>query len=381
MDQKTMHTRYITCFRLNSGFRSLLISSLLAVVLSCQGIFSDEIKNPGFVMNEHEPVPEFWALEGYEELVLKEEFEKGRYKPLLTGGDSAVVLFQKITLPDSGSYFVIGKFRADIDTGSFFVEAKGASVHKRIEYTRSKEVCKRTLFSIHINDSENVTLRIGLGARTLGSAYPDTLFVYKEKYFEKEAPNLDEMKSEIASIIGVSSFDAGTFDQNVETIGASVNASLLRNPNQKGQAIASLYASDLFKSEQTSYLHRYMTVDKSRNAYCQKSSLSLDEILKLYKIPVRQIHWQVNCSGIHQFTEYWNPYDKRWKLIDLYYGIRYVDEKGNYLGFEEVEKLVRENKFSLDNVIKREMGRLYFKEDEIMDGWQNTDLAVRIIRK
>ena len=358
-----------------------MISSLLAALFSCQVTFENEIKNPGFVMNENELFPKAWVLEGKLASIKKEGFEHNGYKPVLTGGKSPVVLFQEITLPDSGSYFVIGKFRAEIEKGTFFIEAKGASVDKRIDFTSSKEVCKRTLFSVHATGPENIKLRIGLTANTVGMAFPDTLFVYKEQYFENVAPNLDKMKREIAAITGVSSFDAGTFDQNVEIIATSINASLLNNSGQEGQAIASLYASDLFKSEQTSYLHTYMVDEKDRNAYCQKSSLSLDEILKLYKIPVRQIHWQKNCSGIHQFTEYWNPYDKQWKLIDLYYGIRYVDDEGNYLGFEEVEKLVRENKFSMENVVKRDLGRLYFKEKEILDGWQNKGLAVRIIRK
>ena len=358
-----------------------MISSLLATILSCQGPFGDEIKNPGFVMDENETLPNAWVLEGKVASVKKSVFEKNSYKPVLTGGKSPVVLSQEITLPDSGSYFVIGKFRAEIEKGTFFIQAKGESVDKRIEFTISKEICKRTLFSVHTTGPEIIKLSIGLVANTLGLVFPDTLFVYKEQYFRNVALNLDKMKSEIAAITGVSSFDAGTFDQNVETIATSINTSLLNNSGQEGQAIASLYASDLFKSEQTSYLHTYMVDENDRNAYCQKSSLSLDEILKLYKIPVRQIHWQKNCSGIHQFTEYWNPYDKQWKLIDLYYGIRYVDNELNYLGFEEVEKLVRENNFSMGNVIKRDMSRLYFDEKEIMDGWQYTDLAVRIMRK
>ncbi len=368
-----------------------MISSLLATLLACEEILSEEVLseevlsgevlNPGFVMDENETLPNAWVLEGKVASVKKEVFEKSSYKPVLKGGKSPVVLSQEITLPDSGSYFVIGKFRAEIEKGTFFIEAKGASVDKRIEFTSSKEVCKRTLFSVHTTEPENIKLSIGLNASTVGMVYPDTLYFCKEQYFENVAPNLAKMKSEIAAITGVFSFDAGTFDQNVETIGASINTSLLNNSGQEKQAIASLYASDLFNSEQTSYLHTYMVNDKDRNAYCQKGSLSLDEILKLYKILVRQIHWQVNCSGIHQFTEYYNPYDKQWKLIDLYYGIRYVDDEGNYLGFEELEKLVRENKFSMGNVIKRDMGRLFFKEKEILDGWQNTGLAVRIIRK
>ena len=100
-------------------------------------------------MSENEPVPQSWVLEGNMSSIKKEGFEHNSYKPVLTGGKSPVVLLQEITLPDSGSYFVIGKFRAEIEKGTFFIEAKGASVDKRIDFTSSKEVCKRTLFSVH----------------------------------------------------------------------------------------------------------------------------------------------------------------------------------------------------------------------------------------
>lgn len=361
-----------------------MISSLFVISFSfqgCQGIFGDEIKNPGFVINESETIPEFWALEGDQTSVTRIEFGDNRYKPVLIGGKAPVVLSQEITLPDSGSYFVIGKFRAEIENGAFFIEVKGISVEKRIEFTRNKEVCKRTLFSIHTTELENIRLSIGLIANTKGTAFLDTLFIYREKYFKNVAHNLEKMKIEIAGITGINTFNAVTFDRNVETIGKSINTSFLEKSGEEGQTIASVYSSDLFDSEQTSYLNAYVVDDKVRNSYCQKTSLSLDEILKLYKIPVRQIHWEENCSGVHQFTEYWNPYDQQWKLIDVYYGIRYVGNNGKYLGFEDVEKLVRENNFSMGNVEKKDIGRLYFKEDEILDGWENMDLAVRIIRK
>jgi len=133
--------------------------------------------------------------------------------------------------------------------------------------------------------------------------------------------------------------------------------------------------------DNTSYLHSYASDENVENAYCQKSSLSLDEILKLFKIPVRQIYWEKNCLGFHQFTEYWNPFDKKWKLIDIYYGIRYINESGEYLGFEEVERLAGENRLGPKNILQREIGRLYFDEKEILEGWREADLDIRIIRK
>ncbi|MCH8319280.1 MAG: hypothetical protein IIA88_12450, partial [Bacteroidetes bacterium] len=81
-----MHTRYINCLPLNSGFRRLLISSMLVTLLSCEVILENEIKNPGFVMSENEPIPKSWVLEGNEASVKKEGFEHNGYKPVLTGG-------------------------------------------------------------------------------------------------------------------------------------------------------------------------------------------------------------------------------------------------------------------------------------------------------
>jgi len=225
-----------------------------------------------------------------------------------------------------------------------------------------------------------VELTIGLKENSSGTLYPDTLFIYEEKYFES-SKNVDEIKKRIYEITGIDKFDGPIFDDQVEKVGSAINSSFLNKSDPQAIEIASIFSSKIFDRNKTSYLHTFVSDKNVRDAYCQKSSLSLDEILKLYKIPVRQIHWQENCSGFHQFTEYWNPFDEKWKLIDVYYGIRYVNNSGDYLGFEEVEVLLRENKFGANNILKKDIGRLYFDEKEILEGWDKADIAIRIIRK
>ena len=52
-----------------------MTGSLLATLFSCQVTFENEIKNPGFVMSENEPVPQSWVLEGNMSSVKKEGVE------------------------------------------------------------------------------------------------------------------------------------------------------------------------------------------------------------------------------------------------------------------------------------------------------------------
>ncbi|WP_185153347.1 hypothetical protein, partial [Fulvivirga lutimaris] len=172
-----------------------------------------------------------------------------------------------------------------------------------------------------------------------------------------------------------------TLDQNVNLLAKSINAAFLEKKDPLGQTSISTYSSSIFKDKNTSYLATYINDEKVRNAYCQKSSLSLGELLRLYHIPTRQLHWQKDCSGFHQFLEYYNKHDSKWKIIDPYYGIRYIDHAGNYLNFEEIERLVRMNSFSSNNIKKIGTGRLYYSESEILEGWLNSSLAVHVLNK
>lgn len=87
------------------------------------------------------------------------------------------------------------------------------------------------------------------------------------------------------------------------------------------------------------YLPYYLSVpDSASVAYCQRSSLSLQEILtNEFNIPTRAIHLQDGAqTGFHQFLEYWNPFQGKWIVIDPYFSFRYRNEDGIFLSGEEL---------------------------------------------
>lgn len=91
----------------------------------------------------------------------------------------------------------------------------------------------------------------------------------------------------------------------------------------------------------TSYVylsHNLLTLDSITVGYCQRSSLSLAEILtNEFNIPVRQLHMVFGDIGEHQFQEYWNPFAGRWIIIDPCFNVRYIKDNV-LLGSEDFER-------------------------------------------
>lgn len=284
-----------------------------------------------------------------------------------------IKISQTITL-DSGDYFILAKYLVTLKKGTFFIQS---STNKSINITSSESTCLRTVLTLPIKGKTDVDISFGFSKNSVGSARIDTLMVYKVDY--KVEPNktkhgrLDLIDDNLSLNLNLTN----NLDEDIDHLASSINKAFL----SKSLPEISTYSSELFKNESTSYLANYVNDEDVRNSYCQKSSLSLDELLRLYNIPTRQLHWQKNCNGFHQFLEYWNPTDQKWKIIDPYYGIRYIDSAGNYLGFEEIERLVRNNSFTRDNIKEIDIGHLYYSESEIIAGWLEADLAVHVINK
>ena len=105
-----------------------------------------------------------------------------------------------------------------------------------------------------------------------------------------------------------------------------------------------------------------------KDGYCQRSSLSLGEILSNeFNIPVRQIYMQFAGIGKHQFLEYWNPFSRRWIIIDPCFNTRYI-KNGQLLGDEDFDK-------SEAPALMARFGSHYFYQylDELVDLWQGVD--------
>lgn len=350
------------------------------LLISCELNRTTQIYNPGFIIEKFYEVPLGWEMEDGD----SESFHKimdttsNNYRPMLVANyGSSPVLKQNVTLFDSGSYFIVGKFKAEIDTGSFFINATTDWMSKEITFNSNTDICLRALFSINISKKTDLKLEIGFKSNSIGKAYPEVLYINNEKYFYKLDFDTRDIKKGLKRITGISEFNQEEFDNNIDKIAEILAGAFLA----KNDSLIDFFSSDIFNIKQSSYLYGYASDTANNESASQMCSLSLDEILKIYRIPVRQLSWQQNCSGIHQFIEYWNPFDKKWKIIDPYFGLRYVNEENEYMDFEEVEKRIRSNTLKTSNIVKVTETSSSNTRTAIIDGWKTNELAVFIIRK
>ena len=378
MALRIRHIRYINFLPLNYGARNIWISLLVLLTAACEIPPGREVYNAAFLMEKNEQFPLGWEYErGHPESITKQHYPSIRkWKPQISGEQEHPVIFSQRVILDSGSYQVIGKFDLSISEGTFFVSATSEGHMEQIRFQTDKATCKRVLFDIHNYQPSIWTLRIGFEQNSEGHALLDTLYTTKEDFFKELTIDPREMRRTISEEAGISEFDSSNFDRNVDQLAAGLNAAFLATESQP-----SVFGDALFDTESTRFLFTYAQDEDVGSGYGPKSSLSLDEILKLYRIPVRQLHWTRECFGFHQFLEYWNPYDRRWKIIDPCFGVRYVDENGTILGFEGVQRLVLEQNFDSTNIDVLNMDRLYYSQEEILTGWQEAELAVNIILK
>lgn len=138
------------------------------------------------------------------------------------------------------------------------------------------------------------------------------------------------------------SFDATEYDNSISNLCDFVNGVLqskIRSIDSLN-VVAAAIASIIKNNKHYNYLPYYLeTLDSSFVGYCQRSSLSLEEILENeFNIPARSIHLQDETGvGYHQFLEYWNPFQLKWTVIDPYFSIRYQDGAGPYLSGDQLQ--------------------------------------------
>lgn len=97
----------------------------------------------------------------------------------------------------------------------------------------------------------------------------------------------------------------------------------------------------LINRDEYVYLPYYLsTPDSASVAYCQRASLSLQEILtNEFNIPTKAVHLQDDTqTGFHQLLQYWNPFREKWIAIDPYFSFRYRHKDGSFFSAEELQK-------------------------------------------
>lgn len=168
-------------------------------------------------------------------------------------------------------------------------------------------------------------------------------------------------------------FTPGQYDSTIDRISDYLNSVLLcrwayYSDTAELPKLDNLIGSDTAYAYFNSYRHN---LDSIVYSYCQKSSLSLGEILtNEFNIPVRQIYMSIGGVGQHQFLEYWNPFSARWLMIDPCFSARYVRD-AQLLGDEEVDKTTAPGHLA-------RFGQYYYYPtlDPLVQFWQQLDELV-----
>ncbi len=122
----------------------------------------------------------------------------------------------------------------------------------------------------------------------------------------------------------------------------------------------------------SSYLQSYLAlpIKETSKSYCVKSSNSAHDILGEFGLMTRQIHfYNKDDIPIHQCFEYWNPYLGRWIIVDPFYGITYVNNSNELIGFQELNILIKQNRLTADNLVHLDIQPFYFNLEELQSGW------------
>jgi hypothetical protein len=134
-------------------------------------------------------------------------------------------------------------------------------------------------------------------------------------------------------------FTAKQYDTSICKISDYVNSVLLCRYEYYADTIEQPILDNLIGADSAyTYFNDYRnTPDSITDSYCQKSSLSLGEILtNAFNIPVRQIYMVIGGVGLHQFQEYWNPFAGKWIIIDPCFSTRYLKD-GVLLGDQDID--------------------------------------------
>jgi hypothetical protein len=134
-------------------------------------------------------------------------------------------------------------------------------------------------------------------------------------------------------------FTARQYDTSICKISDYVNSVLLCRYEYYADTVEQPILNNLIGADTAyAYFNDYRnTPDSITDSYCQKSSLSLGEILtNAFNIPVRQIYMVIGGVGLHQFQEYWNPFAEKWIIIDPCFSTRYIKD-GVLLGDQDID--------------------------------------------
>lgn len=224
-------------------------------------------------------------------------------------------------------------------------------------------------FIFYSGKPKQVVVVIGFLDGINGTASLNGATMEKYDYTPTLPVDVSAFSSHLNQRLGLS-FSPDGFDTTISKIGDYVNTVLLSqdkflSDTGENTILDAMIGADSAYTYFNQYRHAPSQV---KDGYCQRSSLSLGEILtNEFNIPVRQMFMQFAGIGKHQFQEYWNPFSRRWIIIDPCFNTRYV-KNDQLLGDEDFDR-------SEAPALMVRFGSHYFYDnlDELVDLWQGMD--------
>ncbi len=335
------------------------------ILNSCTPISNGKLRNPHLLLEKGSQVPEYWQVTDLQQVeILPANKTPEKATTLRVTRPGRIRLSQKVHL-DSGDYFLLAKLAVSLQQGGFYLKTSSDKYFLTGGYSKK---CERAVFALSLDKPQSLEISLGMLPGSVGQV---TVFSVQTVLNNYTFPYVtDSVRQHIKHWASIHGPFVQDLDKNVRKLAKAVNSTFLSGYSHT--------LPNLLTTDQAPYLLKFLADTKVETAYCQKSSLSLDDLLRVFHIPTRQIHWQKECVGFHQFLEYFDKKTGRWKIIDPYYGISYRDSAGKLLGFEEIEQLKRRKKLAKHNILKINTGRLLYDEEEILDGWYSSSIAVHV---
>lgn len=145
----------------------------------------------------------------------------------------------------------------------------------------------------------------------------------------------ETFRSFLIKEVGDLKFTPSSIDQDVKTVSLWVTTNLEAPKSQREVLL------ERFKGQWPDYFKGFLQSPEGEtsSAFCQRSSLSLAEILSYYGVRTKQVHAiDGKNNGVHQFVEYRNPTTFEDTIIDPDAGVTFINH-GKTMNMGEIKTL------------------------------------------
>lgn len=372
---------------------SKYLTCILIALLGCQGI-EPTLSLEGHTNIEWNPfeLETEWSISWYKSLNFSQETYDGQpYYQIKQGLLLRNSLDATLTLERDKNY-IIETNVIMVDDGDYEFGLRVNQYGKEIGYCYVKNVEKGELIKFGTkfrSRDETVEIRLGFNNRGLASALVQNITIHETT----DVPDVfnHSYANTLYKSLGLTEFDSLNYHKNVLLLAEYINSMLITplvtyynyvGTNKEKQDIlaredslkminAIIVNAALTKGYFTEFIK--LPVTEMSKSYCVKTSLSSYDVLGIFNIPTRQIHFVNPTTDIafHQFFEYWHPYLQKWIIVDPYYGICYADPAGNLLGFNEIKEYASKAMIDQTFLKHENLQPFYFNLQELSLGWND----------